>query len=350
MPTRSALVRGARWFAALTSLGLGALFVVGGRASLGVVSGMSPGFMALAVAAAVADILIGGFRHHVFIRRIRPGSPFLLPVRADLANRFAGALTPSQTGGGPAQLYVLHRGGISVAEALPFLAINFLATMAVFLCAGGGTAWLLRDALPGGGVSLLVRWTFSVFLALGAVSFLALVRPDLAERLGRKAVARWDGSSSPVASALCGTGRWVVENLARYRSTCARFVREEPQLLVWSLLLTVLLYANKFTLGWLILRGLGADAPYLEVLAVQTLLQLFLFVAPSPGGSGIAELSTAALMAPFLETHMLAAYTAIFRCLLLYVPAALGCAVVVAALRPRPKPNDTTGPRFTQLA
>lgn len=332
--SRKALVRGARWFAALTVLGLGGLVVVSGGDTLAVLAGMSPGFMALALAAAVADLLIGGARYQIFLRRIRDGSPFSLPIRADLANRFAGALTPSQTGGGPAQLFILHRGGIPVVDALPFLAINFVVTMAFFLGAGGGTAWLLRDALPGGGVAVLMRWAFAVFVALGGLSFVALVRPDLVEQLAGRAIARWDGSSSRAAAGLHRAALWAVENLGRYRATCARFVREEPSLLVWSFLLTALLYWNKFTLGWLILRGLGADAPYLEVLAVQTLLQLILFVAPSPGGSGIAEVTTAALMSPFLETHMLAAFTAIFRCLLLYGPAALGCVILMAALRP----------------
>lgn len=339
--------RGARLFGALTVVGLGSLVVFGGAPDLAALRRISMGFLGLAVASAALDLLIGAVRYQVFLRRIRRDSPLSLPLRADLANRFAGALTPSQTGGGAAQLYILHRGGIPVAEALPFLAINLLSTLVVFAATGGFTAWMLRDAVPAGTLSWLVRWGFGMLAALGAGMVVALARADLVERGCRALLARLEGRLGRRAGALRRAGAWVVANAAGYRTACLRFMREEPLLLVASLGLTALLYLNKFTLGYLILRGMGIDAPYLDVLAVQALLQFILFVAPSPGGSGIGEVTTAALMARFLEPGLLTVFTAVFRALLLYLPAAAGGVVLLAALDEgtRPPGGDPAVPR-----
>lgn len=332
---RGRLLKGAGTFGVLTVAGLGILFAstVSGE-TLVALRGVSVGFILLALGAMVADLLIGAARYQIFLTKIRPGSPFGLPIRADLANRFTGAVTPSQTGGGPAQVFILFRGGIPVPDALSFLAINFLSTLVFFLIAGGFTAYGFRAELPQGAVALLVRYGFVAFAAMGVFVFLALLRPDLIARPCAGLAARLrrrEGWRRGVRKA-CDA---VVASLERYRDACTRFVRESPRLLLYSFALTVVLYLNKFTLGYFVLRGLGVEADYVEVLAVQALLQFILYVAPSPGASGIAELTTAALMARFMEAHLLGVYTIAFRFFLLYLPAAVGSFVLISALRPK---------------
>ena len=331
---RESLLKGAGTFGVFTVAGLGVLcvFTVSGE-TLVALRGLSVGFILLALVAAIADLLIGAARYQIFLTRIRPGSPFGLPIRADLANRFIGAVTPSQTGGGPAQVFILFRGGIPVPDALSFLAINFLSTLVFFLIAGGFTAYAFRGEFSEGVVELLVRYGFVAFAAMGVFVFVALLRPDLIARPCVALAARLRGRQGWAALVSRGCDG-VVAVLGRYRDACWRFISGSPRLLVYSFALTVVLYLNKFTLGYFLLRGLGVDAPYLEVLAVQALLQFILYVAPSPGGSGIAELTTAALMARFMEAHLLGVYAIAFRFFLLYLPAAVGTFVLMSELRP----------------
>ena len=130
---RERMLRGVVTFIVLTAAGIGSLYWFTARGQAHQVwRSLSVPFIALAMLGAAADILIGAERYQIFLRRIRPGTPLWLPIRADLANRFVGAITPSQTGGGPAQVYVLWRGGIPVPDALSFLLINFLSTLIFF--------------------------------------------------------------------------------------------------------------------------------------------------------------------------------------------------------------------------
>lgn len=332
---RDRLLKGAGYFAVFTVVGLGVLFAITVREeTLQVFGNLSLGFILLALLTTGLDTVIGAIRYQIYLRRIKPGTSLWLPIRADLANRFTGAVTPSQTGGGPAQVFVLFKGGIPIPDALSFLAINFLCTMVFFLLAGGFTAYMFRGDFSGGALQLLIRYGFVAFASMGAFMFVALLRPDLIERFCTALVERMGNPERGWAAAVQKAGAWVVDSLGQYHAACTRFIREAPMLLVWSFLLTVVLYVNKFTLAYFILRGLGVEAPYLDVLAVQALLQFILYVAPSPGGSGIAELTTAALMVRFMDTHLLGVFTIAFRFFLLYLPASLGCLVLVGALKP----------------
>ncbi|GMV04402.1 MAG: hypothetical protein AMXMBFR53_06830 [Gemmatimonadota bacterium] len=332
---RGKMVRGMAWFVALTVAGLGTLwhFTARGEAR-DVVAAMSGAFLALAVLSAAADILIGAVRYQVFLRRIRPGTSLWLPVRADLANRFVGAVTPSQTGGGPAQVFILWRGGIPVPDALSFLLINFLSTLVFFLVAGGAAAWVFRERFAGGGIHLLVRYGFVAFAGCLAVMLVGLLRPDWVAAPTARMAASLEGRTGAVARIGWRCGRAVAGSLDQYRAACTRFIREDPLLPVLSFALTVLLYLNKFTLAWLVMRGLGVEGDYGTTLAVQALLHFILYVAPSPGGSGIAELSTGALMAILMPAHLLAPFTLAYRLFLLYLPAAAGALVILRELRP----------------
>jgi glycosyltransferase 2 family protein len=333
--SRGKMARGLVLFVALTVAGLAALwhFTAAGDASQ-VIAGLSPGFLVLAVIGGAGDIFIGAVRYQIFLRRIRPGTSLWLPVRADLANRFMGAVTPSQTGGGPAQVFVLWRGGIPIPDALSFLLINFLSTIVFFLITGGFTAWIFRERFPEGGIHMLVQYGFVVFAAFFAVMLVGLLRPEWLARPMARAARRLEGRHGLAARLAHRCAAALSEGVDRYRAACTLFVRENPSLPVLSFALTALLYLNKFTLAWLVMRGLGVEGDYVTTVAVQALLHFVLFVAPSPGGSGIAEIGTGALMSILMPAHLLAPFTLAYRFLLIYLPAAAGAVVLLRELAP----------------
>jgi hypothetical protein len=332
---RRRMIRGFATFLVLTAAGLAALYHFTAEGDGGqVLASLSAGFVALAVLSAVADLLIGAVRYQIFLRRTRPGTSLWLPIRADLANRFLGAVTPSQTGGGLAQVFILWRGGIPVPDALSFLLINFLSTLVFFLAAGGVTAWIFRERFPEGGIHLLVRYGFVAFAVCLVAMLVGLFRPDWLARPMAWSARRLEGREGLASRLAHRCSQALAESLDSYRAACTRFIHDNPILPVLSFALTVVLYLNKFTLAWLIMRGLGVHGDYVTTLAVQALLHFVLFVAPSPGGSGIAEIGTGALMALLMPSHLLAPFTLAYRFFLLYLPAAAGGLVLLKALGP----------------
>ena len=71
------------------------------------------------------DTFAAGLRIWVICRVLQPGVSFWTCLKAEWANLGLAMLTPSQTGGGFGQIYVLNRGGLNMGTALSVSLISF---------------------------------------------------------------------------------------------------------------------------------------------------------------------------------------------------------------------------------
>jgi uncharacterized protein (TIRG00374 family) len=251
----------------------------------------------------------------------------------NLANVFGGAITPSQTGGAPAQLYIFYRAGVALAKAMFVLVVNFAFTLIFFLIAGFFALLFLREHLSQGLIRYFVQYGFLAFLGFFVFFCLALGRPDLLSR-GVRAMAKLLARAHRTwGLRIFQLNRRIRARLDSYRASRTHFLRHEKLVLLSAFGLTILMYLTKFTLGYFLMRGVGVAGGYMNMLAIQTLIMLILYFAPTPGGSGIAELSIAALMSTLMPGYLLPIFTLLYRFFLLYLPALLGVFVILAELR-----------------
>lgn len=347
------MTRGVLGFLALTAAGLGALFFFTFEGDVfGVLRGLHPGFLALALLSGGLDLILGPTRFQVFLRKLVPGTRFRLPLTADLVGRFLGAITPSQTGGAPGQIFILYRGGIPLPTILSVLMVGLTASLTVLILSGGVALLVLQEEVGQGALRHLVTWGTIVFAGLVALVAVSVSRPGWitgplvwsARRVGPRSGRLGD---------LLRRGAEALERAGdQYRTSFLECVQRDPALPLAVLLITVVLYLNKFTLAWLLMKALGVDGPYLLTVAVQAVLHFILYVAPTPGGSGIAEVSTGALMALVLPTQLLGPFTLVYRFLLGYLPAAAGAVGLALTLQAGAGSVDEKqgGPRHDDLA
>ena len=100
-----------------------------------------------------------------------------------------------------------------------------------------------------------------------------------------------------------------------------------------GVLLTAAAHANKLLAGYVVLKMLGIPAPFLEVLLLQTLITFLLYFAPTPGGSGLAELISAAVMSIYVPRVLTPSYILLWRVTVSYLTVAFGSAVFWGWLR-----------------
>jgi len=95
-----------------------------------------------------------------------------------------------------------------------------------------------------------------------------------------------------------------------------------------TLLLAILIsapsHANKLLAGYVTLRVLGIPADFSDILLVQTFLTFLLYFAPTPGGSGLAELISAAVMSMYVPRELTPSYTLIWRFINSYATVIVG--------------------------
>ena len=321
--------QGLRLFFALTVIGL--VFVLYRSSFTGSVeslSGVRWQFLLLALALVFLDWLLAGLRIYVFAVKLQPGISFFGCVRAGLANIFMGGVTPSQTGGGPGQIYILYKEGMPV----------FDATVVSFLSAFLGTVLFLplcsllflvffEPVTVDFRLQYLLSGSFAIFLFFIALAIAGLFNPDLVKKTVRF-----------VAGLIPSLNRWLDRKgyleaadkiVDRYNTMMKFFLAKGKSAFVIGFILSAAIYINKFTIAWVVLRGMGVTAPYLEVIYTQLVLIMIFYFAPSPGAAGLAEISAAEVMKGIVPAQYIGVYVLLWRFFTLLIGLAAGALVMV---------------------
>ena len=275
------------------------------------------------------DLFLGGLRNHIFIRQFVPGISQMVSIKANLANIFMGAITPSQSGGGPAQWYIFYRNGVALSDIIGTTLYNWVSTIIFFPISGYFALRVLQDKMPDGFILYLTQFGFSVFTSLLVVIGIALFAPaviqfiinSIANALGR-IKASWGDRLSRL-------GVDGIAKIKEYKGKYVGLIQKKPHLMLFSFLLTVALYFNKYLLAYVLVLAFGLTADFWTVIAIQAVLYLLLYFSPSPGGSGIAEVSISVLMATVIATDFIAPFTLLYRSFLIFIPALIGSYVIL---------------------
>lgn len=293
------------------------------------------GWVLAGVALASLDWFGGGLRIWVLLRQLRPDPPLKGSILAGGMAAWGGILTPSQTGGGPLMIYTLRRHGVPVHESVIIALMTFIATIIFYavtgpfaLLMGAGRALEERSVL-GQSMTLYDLFMLSLggFVTIGIGVIVLVMFPGIATKLASW-LARWlrargrDSLADRVRKAEQGIEQ-SHECLVTFFSSWSGWAA-----LGGSVIMSAFAFANRLLAGFVVLRMLGIHANFVDVLLLQTLITFLLYFAPTPGGSGIAELLSYAVMGIYIEDKLLLpAYIFLWRFVTSYLTLAVGSAV-----------------------
>lgn len=322
--------RGIMLFVLITAIGIALVFVYSNQGlSREVLKSFEPWFLVYGLLFVVVDQLLGGARNHIFVKEFNPDISLWVSIRANLSNIFMGAVTPSQMGGGPAQWYIYHRQGMHVSDAVGISFYNWISTIVFFPLSGALALVVLEDRLPDGLVTHLTTFGFSAFLTLLLVIGIGLFMPNFLRYLLLLMTRILRTVSEPWSQGLRHFGGKAVDQLGQYRSKYLGLILDKPYLMLSSFLITILLYFVKYAFAYFLVGAMGIEVNFWSVVAIQAVVFLLLYFAPSPGGSGIAELSIGTLMSTIIGHGYIALFTLVFRFFTVFIPLLLGAYVVI---------------------
>ena len=326
--------KGILYFVLLSLLSFTILFIYTNTANAAeVIKNLQPSFILLAIFMSFMDMWLGGWRNHIFARIMKPGIAQKVCFKANLANIFMGAVTPSQSGGGAAQLYVWYRSGINLTNGFTISLVNWFSTLLFFPTAALLSLYFMKDQFSENILSFLLKSGFSIFGTLLVVVTIAFWKPIWVGEF-IKLLAKWIGKiNGNWQEKLAAWGQKSYEAIQNYQISCKELLSKYPWLFPYSFVMTLILYFNKFCLAYVLMLGLGVTAPFWAVIATQVILMFVLYFAPSPGASGIAEFSIAALMSGILAEQLIPVFTLLHRVFLLFIPAMIGAFIVLAELK-----------------
>ncbi|HID94702.1 MAG TPA: flippase-like domain-containing protein [Candidatus Latescibacteria bacterium] len=356
---KSSISVGLRLFLILTLVGFTIVFYLTGTGkTMAAIGGFKAGYFLVALLLTLVDLSVGSLRIHIFIAKIsnKPKrTSFWDCFRANLANIFLAAVTPFQTGGGVAQLYILHRAGIPVSGALSVSVVNFVATLFILLLAAIGAMAFMRGYMPSPPFRLVLSFSYVVFYIAAGLLLLFLIRPLMFGLVVSTLLRRIGDMWSSQRHRFHRLSERANDFIHQYRSYIGYYWRSEKLLLVVNLILTIILYFNKCLIGFVLIMGMDLDPYFLKVVAIQIILVFLFYFTPTPGASLIAETSTAALMSGLIPSYLLPVFALLWRFFTTYFSVIFGGVILLrelgAPLREknhvrRSEKNRCVGPGF----
>ncbi len=290
-------------------------------------------WVVVGIALASLDWFGGGLRLWILVRHVHPGASLKGSILAGGLNTWASYLTPSQTGGGPMMIYALKRYGTPLPEAMVASLMSFVATV-IFFAVAGPTAILLgaghsleQHGVLGKTVTLydLFRLSLGAFIAIGLFMLLLFIFPNVARRAGR-AIGGWLRRRG--RAGLGAKVQGFEEGVDQAHHALVAFFHGKGWLALFvAVLLSAAAHANKLVAGYVVLRMLGIHAPFVDVLLLQTLITFLLYFAPTPGGSGLAEILSAAVMSIYVPRELTPSYILLWRIVVSYLTVGFGSIV-----------------------
>lgn len=337
MSSRKA-IRGLQWFIVLSIVGLLLnCFLTSFSESFRYLTQLKPLFLIIALALNVCDWILGGMRLLVLSTQLFPQIEFKTCLKSNLSNVFLGAVTPAQTGGGAAQIYLLYKSGMPFAEA----------TMASVVCFLGSIFFLISCALyllcfghvPAMNPSLLLlsRVTLLVFAAIILLFTVAVIKPQTFENATRRFL-----SGIPILKNSLESGKLQIffNSVQKYQNIVRIYASKGKLAVLAAFMLSSVIYLNKFFIAYIVLKGLGLNVPFIQTIFIQMILFLIFYFSPTPGASGVAELSSARLMGTIIPKSSQAIFTMLWRTFTLYIGVAVGGIIMLKYLLAQDSSNE----------
>lgn len=304
------------------------------------------GYLLLILLCLPIETACAALRVWLLCRVLHPGLRFWTCVKAELTNVTISMLTPSQTGGGPAQIYMLSRAGVSVGTSLTISLISFMGTMVILILMGVYSA-LFSGAGELTPLFATAFWSVIVVMLamIGGALSPNLVRHILGRcsrtiwrlRGGRGALHDWwppdSNRTGPPTDRMGSLACKLVNLIYTYRDDVRRFLRQGKAAFMWVCALSSAFLFSRTLMAYLCLRFLGIEAStFGEIVELQMVVIFLVFFAPTPGSAGLAEGASMAVMSAIVPVGFAPYYNLLWRFSTAYLAALGGIFYLLHAL------------------
>jgi len=281
--------------------------------------------------------LSDGLRLYCVIQAMGFHIAFPYIVKLVFVNIFVSNVTPLATGGGVVQVYFMKQKGMPIGEATAATSIRtILAALTLFT------------------LTPLIIWTepnlFHIFshknLLYGIAGFSGIYLAVFWIILFRiRVIKRWLYRGLYLITFLKIVSRRrfkslflkISRELDLFSDGFRRYFRGGAGWATLSVVFTALFLLLLFSFSVVLIRALGYQVPVLTVLAFQVVVTFFMYFAPTPGATGVAEGGYGLLFAQLVQKQDITLLTLSWRFLTIYIGVVIGIFLVYREMFNRKK-------------
>jgi len=287
-------------------------------------------FLILGLGLSGAFVVLEASASCVILRTLRSPQPFRRCLLYSCTGFFFSSVTPSASGGQPAQIYRMSKDGVPVARGgidMLLVTIAYQTAAVIFGVAALAVCPDLAEVL-GGKVGVLLGVGLAVFIAMDAGMILFLFLPGPVRRVGLWCIGL-------ICRVRRGCDRAALESMLNeqleHYGRGSRIIRSSPALLPAVLALIAGQLACSYAVPWLICLSFHVPGvKFAQVFALQALCAVAVGYLPLPGSAGAAENVFLRAFTHIFGAGLVAPAMILSRCVSCYLPMIVTGAVTAA--------------------
>ena len=250
---------------------------------------VNPIFIPLGFALMVCFVACEAINIRMILRQVGMRVPFFRCLRYSFVGFYFSSITPSASGGQPAQAYYMNKEGIPVSlSSLTLLVIVAIYQLVMMIYALVCFIWKFEFVI--GGVHVIGFLVIFGFI-FNSCLFFFIVATIFSKKWLRKGIMASAGFLHRVhiLKDLAKVEKWLDRQIREYQEGAA-FIRRNPKVLGKVLLVTVVQLSCQFLVPYCVYLafGLRQYGP-MDLIAVQALLNVAVVALPLPGAVGATE-------------------------------------------------------------
>lgn len=308
------------------------------RESLDYLAHISPWVIVLIILLHTGGFISNALRLKVLTAATGNRVRFTVALEAGLASSFMAAVTPSQMGGEPLRISILHKEGVKsgsgsaivFGERVMDLLFFILVVPVLILFFGAG---IFEEH-----ISFLFGIAFFILLVV-IILYLGVFKPESLKRFSRRLLERKRKKKGD---------EYVDRKIAKVEreidnfNTSFRTMMKHIPHFIAALGLTSITWLLNFSIPSVILLGFGLDPMWIYSISAQVIIYLIATVPLTPGSSGVVEITMLALYGA-VPSSIIGVFILLWRLSTYYYNLVVGGIVSVKILKEYGVDEDGSG-------
>ncbi len=234
-------------------------------------------------------LTLGALTIQIILRALGQPNGYLKSIKYACVEMYYSAVTPSSTGGQPAQLYYMTKDGVSTSAATLTLLLVTVVYKIVLLLFGVVVMIFNSDFVFGISKAVTILFLLGILINIAVVVFCLMLMYSKGFLKGIVKKAVWFLAKVKLL-------RNPEQKLNRFMNTYndyhagARFIMEHYGITIKLTLLMILQRASLFSVAYCVFLALGGRRfSWFDFLAIQIVISMAVDSMPFPGGAGLAE-------------------------------------------------------------
>lgn len=261
-----------------------------------------------------------GLQNKITLAAMGHRLPYRHCVQFAATGFYFSSITPSSTGGQPAQVFYMARRGVSAAHGTLVMLLFTIGYQIVAVVWGVAACFLAPEAPAslGTGLGVLLGYSLTTTALLTAGMIFLLVRPKPAEQFCRWCLRL--GVKLKVVRDVPRAEAGLEKQLKEYRGGAA-VIRSQPLLVGKLLAAAAVQLTVRYLIPWTVYRALGlTDCSVLRLVSTQALVYLAVSCVPIPGTVGASEGAFLSAYQGIFGGELVTAAMLLSRTLAFYLP------------------------------